>query len=81
MMPWKNNFDAKVLVMAFNQKIFWVVHSRFKNFGISRVNDLMINRKCSFEKKVGIQKLTVLKTTNFWKSSFREKIAVKSRGL
>ena len=41
----------------------------------------MINRKCSCENKVGIQKLTVLKTTNFWKSSKKKKIAVKSRGL
>ena len=36
MLPWENSFDVKVLVMVFNQKIFWVVYYSVKLPGTLR---------------------------------------------
>ena len=39
-----------------------------ENFGVSRANYWMINRKCDCENEVSCEKFAFLRNSNFWKS-------------
>ena len=66
------NFSSRYLMERFSERCPGQFES--KNFGISRINYLMINRKWNCENEVSSRKLAVLKNRIFWKCNSSEKV-------